>query len=447
MRTSDSGRDTAAILGAETIGGRRSLANSGEGDGLEKRLDESIRRNRSAAATVTVLAGGAPLADREVTVGQTRQGFLVGSNWGETTIALANGELSGREKEAAERRNELFLGLFNQATLPFYWGRFEGERGKPMTERIKKAAEWYRERGVAVKGHPLCWHTLTAPWLLGMGTDEILKEQKARIRREVSDFAGIIDAWDVVNEAVIMPVFDKYDNGITRLCKRMGRIELIRAMFEEARAANPKATLILNDFDVSPAYDILIEGCLEAGIKIDVVGIQSHMHQGCWGSEKTESVLERFERFGAPIHFTENTIVSGDLMPPEIVDLNDYRVDDWPSTPEGEERQEREVLLHYKTLLAHPSVESITWWDLSDGGWLGAPAGLLRADHSPKPAYDALKGLVKGEWWLGPTKMRTDAAGKLRFTGFLGDYRIEAGGKSEAFTISAKGEEAIAVRL
>ena len=26
-------------------------------------------------------------------------------------------------------------------------------------------------------------------------------------------------------------------------------------------------------------------------------------------------------------------------MPPEIVDLNDYQVESWPSTPEGEARQ------------------------------------------------------------------------------------------------------------
>ena len=142
-----------------------------------------------------------------------------------------------------------------------------------------KTALWYRERGIEVKGHPLYWHTLTAPWLLGTDEDGILKEQKARIRRDVADFTGVIDAWDVVNEAVIQPIFDKYDNGITRLCKKLGRIELIRAMFEEARATNPKATLLLNDFDVSPAYDILVELCLEAGIEIDVIGIQSHMHR------------------------------------------------------------------------------------------------------------------------------------------------------------------------
>ena len=408
-------------------------------------LDRAIRQHRTTTATVTVRHNGSPLTGQEIVVTQQRHQFLFGSNWGESTIALANGELSGREKELAERRNERFLQLFNQATLPFYWGRFEPQRGQPQTQRIFNTARWYQAQGCALKGHPLCWHTITADWLLPLSNREILQAQIARIQREVFDFAGVIEMWDVVNEAVIMPIFDRYDNGLTRLCQELGRIELIRTMFETARAVNPKATLLLNDFDVSPAYDILVEGCLAAGVPIDVIGIQSHMHQGYWGVERTQHVLEQFTRFKRPIHFTENTIVSGHLMPPEIVDLNDYQVNDWPSTPEGEERQAREVVLHYKTLMAHPLVEAITWWDLSDGGWLGAPAGLLRQDHSPKPAYEELLKLIKGEWWLVPTKMTTDANGQFSFTGFLGEYELSLDNQRATFSVTEKGESQVSV--
>jgi hypothetical protein len=48
----------------------------------------------------------------------------------------------------------------------------------------------------------------------------------------------------------------------------------------------------------------------------------------------------------------------------------------------------------------------------------------VRLDGSPKPAYEALLGLVKGEWWLEPTPMVTDAQGELSFSGFLGDYEV-----------------------
>jgi len=410
-------------------------------------LDHAIRKNRTAKTTVTLSHNGVPVANQDILVQQKSHEFLFGTNWGESTIALVNGELSGKEKEQAELRNEHFLRLFNQATLPFYWARFEPQRGQPQTQRILNVARWYRGQGCLVKGHPLCWHTLTADWLLSMSNREILRAQLDRIQRDVSDFAGVIDQWDVVNEAVIMPVFDRYDNGITRLCKELGRIELIRAMFDTTRAVNPKATLLLNDFDVSPAYDILIEGCLAAGIQIDVIGIQTHMHQGYWGVERTLSVLERFARFNLPIHFTENTIVSGHLMPPDIVDLNDYQVNDWPSTPEGEKRQAQEVVLHYKTLFAHPAVQAITWWDLSDGGWLNAPAGLLRKDQSCKPAYDELLKLIKGEWWLPPTKVTTNADGQFIFNGFLGGYELSLGHQKATFSVKEKGESSISISL
>ncbi|MEH7544899.1 endo-1,4-beta-xylanase [Neobacillus vireti] len=90
--------------------------------------------------------------------------------------------------------------VFNFATLPFYWGvfpdywgGFEPEKGKPRTKELKAAAQWLKDRSVTVKGHPLVWHTATAPWFLDMSNEQILKAHLARIEREVSDFKGLID--------------------------------------------------------------------------------------------------------------------------------------------------------------------------------------------------------------------------------------------------------------
>lgn len=410
-------------------------------------MNQDIKKNRTTDATITLLqADYTPLANQEVTIEQTNHAFLFGTAAFDL-VPLASGDYAGEEKEQAEQRADKVNALFNSATLPFYWARFEPQRGHPMTEKVKNAARWCLDHHMVTKGHPLCWHTLTADWLLTMSNAEILQAQVARIQRDVSDFQGLIDMWDVINEAVIMPVFDKYDNGITRLCKELGRIKTIKTMFETARETNPDATLLINDFDVSSAYDILVEGCLEAGIKFDVIGIQSHMHQGWWGVEKTLKVLENFERFHLPIHFTETTLVSGHLMPPEIVDLNDYQVSDWPSTLDGEERQARETIQHYKTLFAHPLVEGITWWDATDGGWLNAPAGLLRRDGSNKPAYDELMKLIKGEWWVPPTRLATDQEGKIRLNAFLGDYRLSHDRGQKIFQVTRENASEIKLVL
>ncbi|NLH97285.1 MAG: 1,4-beta-xylanase [Clostridiaceae bacterium] len=392
-------------------------------------------KHRKGSRKVTIRRkDGTPVKNQEVAAKQVSHEFLFGCTEF-SVIPYVNGWLQGRDRELAEERFRLFLDVFNYTTLPFYWGRFEPVRGNPETESYKKASNWLIERGVVLKGHPLCWHTATAPWLLELSNRDILAVQLNRIRRDVTNFAGIVDIWDVINEVVIMPIFDKYDNGITRICKELGRIRLVREVFAAAKKANPDAVLLINDFETSESYEILIEGCLEAGVPIDAIGIQSHMHQGYWGVEKTQRVLERYSRFNLPLHFTENTLVSGHLMPPHIIDLNDYVVDEWPSTPEGLERQASELETHYRTLFADPHVESITWWGFTDGGWLKAPSGLVTTDSKAKPAYEALRRLVKDEWWTKPAKLVTDETGSIVVSGFRGDYEIEVMGEKAKVTV------------
>lgn len=390
------------------------------------------------AATVTLDLGKKAPEGNTLTVRQRKHAFLFGSN-AFPAIPLANNMPAGEKRDWAALVTERMLDICNFVTLPFYWGGFEPEEGKPHTTALLNTAKWFKERNVTVKGHPLCWHTLCVPWLLDRSNADILKTQLARIVREIGDFKGVIDMWDVVNEAVIMPIFDKYDNAITRVCNEIGRIPLIRKTFETARATSPGATLILNDFDYTEPYEILIEGCLESGIPIDVIGIQSHMHQGYWGVEKTLKILERYERFGLPIHFSETSIISGDLMPEHIVDLNDWQPDSWPSTPEGEARQAEEVALHYRTLFSRPLVQGLTWWDFPDGQWLKAPSGLVRADNSIKPAYTALKNLIKDEWWGHEKTLKANDKAQICFKAFPGEYEAIVDGQAIKFTIPGKG--------
>ncbi|MEV4710940.1 endo-1,4-beta-xylanase [Micromonospora sp. NPDC049374] len=411
-------------------------------------MSDSSLRHRKGEITLSVRgADRQPLTDQAVTVAQHRHTFAFG-NIGFDFVNLVGGRgpQEGADVESfggtahldLDRLGELWLNLFNTATLPFYWGRYEPRRGAPDTERLTATARWLAERGVTVKGHPLVWHTVQPSWLLDLNLDEVEQLLRARVRGLAGGFAGLIDTWDAINEAVIMPVFDNGDNAITPLARARGRIHLVRLAFEEARAANPAATLVLNDFDLSSAYECLIEGVLEAGVRIDAIGLQTHMHQGYRGEEYMQQMLDRFARYGLPLHLTETTLVSGHLMPPEIEDLNDYQIPHWPSTPEGEARQAEEIVRHYRSLLAHPAVQSVNYWGLTDrGAWLGAPAGLVRADGSRKPAYDALEALVKGEWWLPPTVLRTGADGTVTVEGFLGDYAVSVGDRTARFTIDA----------
>ena len=400
--------------------------------------------HRKAQTNLVILnPDGSPAANRRVSIDQTSHRFLFGCGAFDT-VALAAEKDDARRAFLLERM-EKWLGLFNYGTLPFYWGRYEPREGQTAYPETMAAAKWLLERGVRVKGHPLCWHTVCAPWLMKYSNEEILRRQLERIRRDVTAYRGVIDMWDVINEVVIMPDFDKYDNAVTRVCKWRGRIQLVKDVFTAARESSPNATLLINDFNTSAAYEILVDGLLQAGVSISAIGIQSHQHQGYWGLEKLNDVLERFSRFGLPIHFTENTLVSGSLIPPHIVDLNDWQVKEWPSTPEGEDRQAREISEMYETLFAHPLVEAVTTWDFNDGCWLHAPSGLVREDNSEKPAYAALKSLIHGAWETH-TSLTTDENGRASFSGFKGDYAITCDGAGASLTLNEAGEQTVALK-
>ncbi|MCR5058665.1 MAG: endo-1,4-beta-xylanase [Clostridiales bacterium] len=381
---------------------------------------------------------GQVLAGQTIRLSQENHAFLFGCGAFDFIPYVEKGE------EADKQLTDSWLEIFNYATLPFYWGEYEPEEGKPNREKLMKTAQYLKEQGVKVKGHPLCWHTVCADWLMKYDNKTILKKQLDRIEREVGGFKGVIDIWDVINEVVIMPVFDKYDNAITRICKEKGRVGLIREVFAKAHETNPDAVLLLNDFNTTVNYEILIDGCLNAGVPISAIGIQSHQHQGYWGREKLEEVLERFSHFGLPIHFTENTLISGEIMPAYIEDLNDWVVDAWPTTPEGEERQAREIEEMYRVLFAHPLVEAITTWDYKDGAWLKAPSGFVRTDNSRKPSYEMLKKLVKEEWWTDTT-VRTDENGFAYVEAFKGDYQISSGNGNAKLSLLDDTEQEVAL--
>ena len=392
-------------------------------------------QHRKSSCSITLRdAQGSPMPGRRVSVELKNHEFLFGCGifW---LAELLDPSTPPRQKELLEKYWQAWSELFNYGTLPFYQGNYEPREGVTMQEKILRAAKYLKESGRTVKGHPLCWHTVSAKWLLEKTDDEVLENQLARIRREVGAFRDYITLWDVINEVVIMPVFEKEENAITRLCQKTGRVPLVKQVFDMAKAADPNATLMLNDFNTTESYRQLIEDCLAADVPIDVIGIQSHQHQGFWGMDKLGEVLERFESFGKPMHFTENTFVSGDLMPPHIVDLNDFQVPEWPTTPEGEDRQARDLIAMVDALFDHPLVEAFTNWDFTDGAWLGAPAGLLRLDGSRKPSFEALRQRIRGEWHT-KAELMTDENGCFALEGFRGQYALSCDGKEAAFTLS-----------
>ena len=90
------------------------------------------------------------------------------------------------------------------------------------------------------------------------------------------------------------------------------------------------------------------------------------------------------------------------------------------------EREAEAVRHFYTAAFAQRAVAGLVWWDLADRfAWQNAPAGLLRDDLSPKPAYRALEDLLLHRW-RSDLAGRTDPDGRVKARVFFGTYRLTA---------------------
>jgi hypothetical protein len=138
-------------------------------------------------------------------------------------------------------------------------------------------------------------------------------------------------------------------------------------------------------------------------VHVDGIGLTAPPQQRVWPAEELHAAIDAASMLNLPVYVTQVAV---------------------PGGPEEEAEQAEAVRHFYTAAFAHPRVAGITWWDLSDRFAAGAaPTGLLRADLTPKPAYEVLDRLINHLW-------RTNAAGKTGEDGrvavraFYGTYRI-----------------------
>src|SRR5271157_1942671 len=382
-----------------------------------KSAAERIEKLRKSQVAIEVQdKSGRKVPGATVRVEQTRHEFLFGCN------AFILYELKGEAHQLYARQ---FSALFNYATLPFYWGAYEPERGRTRREQVRQVAQWCKAYGISTKGHPLVWHEVYPKWA-PTEAGEVREAYRRRIGEIVPDFKGLVDRWDVVNEATVAT---KYKSGEAQWVLRDGAAKVVEDALAWAHAANPDAELVYNDYNLGADHQALIARLIADRAPFSVIGLQSHMHEGERNLAEVWKTCEIYAAFGKKLHFTEVSVVSGEH--------GWERPLPWESTPEGEQRQADYVEKFYTLLFSHPAVAAITWWDLPDGQWQGAPSGLLRKDLSPKPAYERLLRLVKQTWWTRASLM-SDAAGRCEFTGFRGDYQVtvQAGGRTRTASFS-----------
>jgi len=284
---------------------------------------------------------------------------------------------------------------------PVLWGVVEWTRSRRDYSKADRIRDFADEHGLLLRGQSLIWHQYVPPWLetaLGHknpGAEWIMSEH---IRKLAGRYAGRMQSWNVVNEA-IEPA-DGRGDGLrdTPLLRTIGP-DYIDKAFRAAAEADPKARLDYNEYGLHWAWQSgadrrrhtlkLLERLRARDVPIHGLGLQGHLspdRDRSFNPRALRSFLGEVTDLGLDILVTEldarDSKLTGSIETRDDIVADAYR-------------------RYLDVVLDFDAVTQVSVWGFSDRvSWLTehdprADGGLVRGtpydkDYRKKPAWYAL---------------------------------------------------------
>jgi endo-1,4-beta-xylanase len=286
-------------------------------------------------------------------------------------------------------------------------------------ENADRYVAFGEKNGMFIIGHCLVWHSQVPRWVFqdadgkALTRDALLQRMRDHIFTVVGRYKGLVQGWDVVNEAL-------NEDGSMRRSPWFNIIgeDYIAHAFEYAHEADPKAELYYNDYNLE--YEAKRKGAVELvkklkqqGIPITAIGTQSHVKLDKPTVQQLEDSLKAFQELGVKVAVTELDV---DLLPAvtfqptadvsvrakTTAESNPYVAglpDDMQKALANRYADLFSVFVRYKDLITR-----VTFWGVTDRySWLNdfpAPRRtnyplLFDREGKPKPAFDAVIRQVK----------------------------------------------------
>lgn len=325
--------------------------------------------------------------------------------------------------EALDRQDAAQLQLiereFNSVTgeNAMKWGVIRPDGRTWQWQRADRLVDFASRHRMALVGHNFVWHSQIPATVFAddsgnaLGRNALLARMHEHIDTLAGRYRGKVWAWDVVNEAI------DEDRGWRR--SRWHDIigdDYMEQAFRFAHAADPKAQLLYNDYNMhnpgKRAFLVnVLRGYLDRGVPISGVGMQGHVGLAYPDLEEWERSIATYTDMGLKVHITELDV---DVLPQaaaaqaDVANRADYaaQLDPWRQGLPDEMQQklaDRYEALFRILLRYERSVERVTFWGLHDGiSWKndfpvrGRTNYPLLFDRSmqPKPAYTRVMQLA-----------------------------------------------------
>lgn len=277
-----------------------------------------------------------------------------------------------------------------------------------------KYVAYGKKQNMFIVGHTLVWHSQLSPFVSKIQSkDSLLLFMTNHINTVAGRYAGKINGWDVVNEAL-------EEDGTLRksiFLNKLGEDYLVKA-FQLAAKAAPNTELYYNDYNIEQPKKragaiALIKKIQANGTRIDGVGIQGHWSINGPPIKDIEESILAYSALGIKVMFTELDLT----VLPNPWDLKGADVNQnfegspyMNPYPKGlPDSMQVKLAKNYEDLFKlfvkyHDKISRITFWGVNDGqSWLnGWPIKnrtnyplLFDRNFKPKLAFEKVIAIKK----------------------------------------------------
>jgi GH35 family endo-1,4-beta-xylanase len=275
-------------------------------------------------------------------------------------------------------------------------------------------ADFARSHGLQVAGHALVWakDDRTSAWMreengAPVSRKTLLRRIETHVTTVAKRYADVATHWDVVNEAVA----DQGGNFLRdSVYSRTTGIDFAVTAFKAARAADPDALLVYNDYsDHKPAKRANVVAFLRElkrlGAPVDAYGMQGHFQIGEDPIGEIRNTFTAMRELGLKVVVSELDIdviprdrwwADGGKHREQVAKINPY-----PDgiTDELQQQLASQYVELFKLFVENRDIIArVSFWNVHDGdSWLNRfpwervnhPL-LFDRQRLPKPAFDAV---------------------------------------------------------
>jgi endo-1,4-beta-xylanase len=240
-------------------------------------------------------------------------------------------------------------------------GRIAPQPGPKRFESADRLLAFCDQHKIAMRGHCLIWNEWNPAWVTNMTTNERRTYFDSYIDEVVARYSGKLQSWDIVNEPFwpghkapgsfrLGPWYDAFGP------------DYIRRAFERAARVDRTTKFVLNEAQTERDDELglavrrgllkLVADLKNAGVRLDVVGLQGHLQpQYPHDPGRFSEFLHALAGLGVDIYITEFDVCD-DVFPDDI-EARDAAV----------ARTAQQFLV---PTLRHPAVKALITWELAD---------------------------------------------------------------------------------